>query len=398
MRDRPRATFATAMAMASVGFVVTTLSCGSTSSTATSSCANVELLVAASDYSSSVVCGAPGCVQGAATTGIDLGRDPMLASTNGRAFFLARDEDLFFELDPHCGKPLAKSKFSVKLDVLDSGTSKLGSANPHDVAAAPDGTLVVTLFNVPRLAFIEDGTISSLDLSSYDPDGNPQAESVRIVTVGGSPKAFVTLELLDDNGKNGEYLASRQPAKMLRVDVATHAVEAVIGLAGRNPFNPMTELDGELFMAEPGTFDRADDDLAGIERFDTATSTTALLVREHDLGGSVSEVAVTDGCGAAIVAGPEHDVNPTSVVIFDPRTGTILAGLPAPLLGPTPGYDLQGLAWRGHDLYVGDRRRGANGYPVHIFELARPGTDCTLVDTGRTIDLPAPPVALRTAK
>jgi hemoglobin-like flavoprotein len=57
---------------------------------------SVELLVAASDYSSSRVCAAPG----ACKEGTDLGKDPMLAETNGRAFFLARDNDLLFELDP----------------------------------------------------------------------------------------------------------------------------------------------------------------------------------------------------------------------------------------------------------------------------------------------------------
>jgi hypothetical protein len=74
---------------------------------------------------------------------------------------------------------------------------------------------------------------------------------------------------------------------------------------------------------------------AGIERFDTATSTTRLFVSERDLGGSVSEVAVTDGCGVAIVAGPQRDVNPTSLVTFDPVTGKALSSARAPVLGPT---------------------------------------------------------------
>jgi len=199
----------------------------------------------------------------------------------------------------------------------------------------------------------------------------------------------VTLERLDD----AAGLTSVQTSQMLRVDVATRTVEATIELAGRNPFNPMAELDGALFLAEPGNFDAADDELAGIERFDTSTSTTRLLVHERDLGGSVAEVAVTSGCGVAIVAGPASGVNPTSVVTFDPVTGQIFASLAAPLFGPTAGYDLQGLAWRGDTLYVGDRRRATDGtWTVHVFDRT---TGCTITPSTRTIPLPQRPVALR---
>ncbi|HVH47928.1 MAG TPA: hypothetical protein VM925_36590 [Labilithrix sp.] len=365
--------------------------CGSSEEQPAPACNGVEVLAAASDSKvSSFVCGLPGqCLPG-----VDLGHDPVLTATNGRAFFVARDNDVLFELDPSCGTLSAE----INLDALAprDAEGKRKPANPHDVAAAPDGTLVIPLYTVPKLAFVKNGAVDGeLDLSSYDPDGNPQADAVSIVTVGGSPKAFVTLERLDDNGTTPkEYLQSRQPSQMLRVDVATRKPEAVIELEGRNPFNPMPQLDGALFLAEPGNFDAADDERAGIERFDTATSTTGLLVRERDLGASVVEISVTKGCGAAIVAGPESGVNPTSLVTFDPDTGRIIASVAAPLLGPTPGYDLYGLTWRGDTLYVGDRRRGANGYPIHVFQRSE---GCALTATGRTIDLPQPPVALRPA-
>ena len=115
--------------------------------------------------------------------------------------------------------------------------------------------------------------------------------------------------------------ALKRPRKVMIMVKAGSAVDAVIDLEGRNPFNTMAELDGQLFLSEPGNFDAAAEELAGIERFDTATSTSRLLVPERDLGGSVAEIAVTKGCGAAIVAGPEPTVNPTSVVTFDPATG-----------------------------------------------------------------------------
>ncbi len=353
-------------------------------------CRDVELIVAASDLSSSVVCGAPPCELGPRTSGVDLGKDPQLTASNGRVFFLARDSDLVFELDPACGTPIAR------LSVHDEAAPS--TVNPHDVAAAPDGSLWVALYNVPRIVIMKDGKVDgNIDLSAYDPDGNPQAEAISIASVDGVTKAFVTLERLDDRDtRPGFYLRSKQPSSMLRIDVASRTVEAVIELAGRNPFNPMAEHGGALFLAEPGNFDADDEPLAGIERFDTRTSTTRLLVTEKDLGGSVSEIAVTDGCGAAIVAGPAPNENPTSLVTFDPATGRVVTTAASAVLGPTPGYDLWGLAWRDDALYVGDRRREGPGYRVHVFER-EPGT-CMLHAAARSIALPQKPVALRRAR
>jgi hypothetical protein len=365
--------------------------CGSTDAPAGGAdCSGVELLVAASDYHSSVVCGAPGCAFSHRSTGAELGTGPQLATSAGRTFFLARDNDLIFELDPKCGTP--KARYTVH-----EATQPL-MVNPHDVAVVPDGSLWVPLYNVPRIAILEDGKVTgSIDLSGarFDPDGNPQADAIRIVMVGGVAKAFVTLERLDDTDKIN-ILRSKQPSLMARIDVATRTVEDTIVLAGRNPFNTIAEHDGALFLAEPRSFDDAAEQLAGIERFDTATSTTRLLVAEQDLGGSVVEVAVTDGCGVAIVGGPEKDVNPTSLVTFDPTTGKVFHSAQAAVLGPTPGYDLQGLTWRGTSLYVGDRRAGAGGYPIHVFDRD-PGT-CNLHEVpSRAITVPAQPVALRPA-
>jgi hypothetical protein len=368
--------------------------CGSSAPTpaasTSTSCDDVELLVAASDHSSSVVCGAPNhCELSGLTTGLDLGTDPQLAMSQGRTFFINRigpPDDLIFELHAKCGTLISK------VDVHEEG--RRAAVNPHDVAVAPDGSLWVALYDVPRIAIMKDGKLDgTIDLSSFDDDGNPQAESIRIVPVDGVAKAFVTLERLDD----ADRLLSKQDSYMLRIDVATRRIEDEIVLVGRNPFNSMAEHAGGLFLAVPGNFDAADEPAAGIERFDTATSTTRLLVKEHDLGGSVSEIAVTDGCGAAIVAGPKPTVNPTSLITFDPVSGKVLSGPMAPLLGPTPGYDLQALAWRGDSLYVGDGRRGGTGYPVHVFER-EPGT-CNLHEVvNRQIQLPQRPVALRPAR
>jgi hypothetical protein len=301
----------------------------------------------------------------------------MLATSNGRAFFVARDKDLVIELEPASAVPFARTSVHLEGQTV---------ANPHDVAAAKDGTLLIPLFNLARIAIVKDGKVEgAIDLAPYDADGNPEADAIRIVDVGGVEKAFVTLERLTfvDNA-----LVSKQSSQMLRIDVATLTVEAAIDLAGRNPFNPMSLSGNALFMAEPGNFDLTKEDAAGIERFDVATSTTALIVPEKELDGSVAEVALEGDCGAAIVAGPEKTVNPTSVITFHARDGKPSAAV----LGPTPGYDLQGLAWRGNLLYVGDRR----DLSIHVLE--RDASSCALRDTGRAIPLPQRPVALRPVK
>jgi len=345
-------------------------------------CGSTDALWVASDYSSSAV-GAL-ALSGASTAAagaVDLGADPVLATSRGRAFLVARDEDLVFELDPRRGTPL--HRWSVHLP-SPSG----GSSDPQDVAVASDGSLWVPLYDVPRIVVLDpSGDVArTIDLSPYDGDGNPQASAIAIVDTPAGEKAFVALERLND----AQAFVSDQPSWMLRIDVPSATVEGHVQLAGRNPFGMFVD-GGVLWLAEPGNFDDAGETDAGIERFDTATSTTALVARETDLGGSVAEVAVSSGCGAAIVADATHDVNATSLVTFDPATGSAIAPAPRSPLA-TPGFQLQGLLWSRGALLVGDRRRAGAGYPVHAFDA---GVGCALRPRSDTVFLPLPPVGLR---
>ncbi len=345
-----------------------------------SSCAVYDGLWAGSDYSSSAVGAMSLGGQLTSTTGVDLGADPALSVSQGRAFFIARDQDLVFELDPACGTP--KAEFSVHQSSHD------GSSDPQAVAVAKDGTLWVPLYDVPLLLVLDPtgAASSTIDLSAYDGDGNPNASAIAIVDTPAGEKAFVTLERLADH----DGLKAEQPSWMLRVDVATRAVETHVALVARNPFG-MYEDGAVLWLAAPGNFDAASEALAGVERFDTATSTSGLMVREASLGGSVAEVAVSGGCGAAIVA-DATPANATSLVLFNAKTGaTIASAARSPLV--TDGFDLQGLAWKDGALLVGDRRRAGIGYPVHVFDV----TDDACSSTERTdlLALPQPPVALR---
>lgn len=361
-----------------VALCIALSSCGSPEAPK-ADCTGGDVLVAASDYSSSVV----GAVDLAGNEffrgGIDLGRDPALARSRGRSFFLARDGDLLVELDG-CANVIA----TTSTRDIDRA---LGT-NPQDVAVAPDGRLWIARFNVPTLAVIDPrGGRSVVDLSSLDSDGNPNASSVRIVDVGGAAKAFVALERLDDRDR----LRSKQPSRLARIDVATQKLEATVELAAQNPFGLMTEWGGYFFLAAPRDFDVANEDAAGIERFTVGTGATRILVSERDLGASVVQVAVTTGCGAAIVADPVPTLNPTSLVTFDPESGALFSSRASPVLGPTAGYHLQGLTWVGSVLLVGDRRRGARGFPVHVFDR---DAGCGLRERAEPLYVPREPVAL----
>jgi hypothetical protein len=356
--------------------------CGSTPAPSASACPDAVALVAASDYSSSAVGSLSVSAAGALRSGADLGADPALAVSRGRAFFIARQLDTIFELDPRCGTP-TKS-------ISTHDPSHDGSSNPQDVAVAPDGSLWVPRYNLPSIAIIDARGPRSIDISSFDDDKNPNASAIVIADVGGAAKAFVALERLDD--ANG-YRSTR-PSMMLRLDVASASVDAEVTLAGRNPFS-LDVHGGAIFLAEPGNFDTIDEPFAGVERFDVATSTTMLLVREHDVGGSVAEVAVVDACGAAIVA-DATTANRTALVTFDPSSGAVRTTASSPVLA-TEGFDLSGLLWARDGaadvLLVGDRRAsGGRGYPVHVFE--RRGA-CALTERADAVFLSQKPVVLR---
>ena len=344
-----------------------------------SDCPTDDALVIASDYSSSGVGGFDVVAAGGAAPGltvaVDLGKDPALATSAGRAFYVARDKDVVFELDARCGKPVAKT--------LVHDASSARTSNPQDVAVAADGSLWVPYFNVPAIGvFSAAGAPSRVDLSAFDGDGNPNASAVAIV----ADKAYVALERLDD----ADQLKPKQTSQIARVDVATHAVEARLDLVARDPFGKLVPFGGGLWLAAPGSFDATDEEAAGIERFDPASFTSKLVVKEKDLGGSVVEVAVTDGCGAAIVANAVVNVNATSLVTFDPTTGAVLASAAAPVLS-TSGFDLAGLAWAKGALLVGDRRATGGGFAVHVLDAS----GCTLHErAGGGVVLAQKPVAL----
>jgi hypothetical protein len=350
-------------------------------------CEAQEVLVLASDFSSSRVGGARGDGASKLVGGIDLYKDPALARSQGRAFAIARDNDTVLELFPSCGLPNGKPPLSV---VASGG--RPGSKNPQDVAVAPDGTLWVPSFQqglVDHLA--TDGTLlAPIDLSAFDDDKNPQASSAFTAKSAGKDALFVVLERLDD----GDLYASTRPSQLARFDAITGAPTGVRDLAARNPFGvAKQDVDDPsvYWLASAGNFDSSSDSAAGIERVDATAFTSTLLVPESLLDGSVVETSVAGRCGAAIVAGATANVNPTRAVLFDAING----GSVRELLPKTPGFDYYGIGITGekgkHILWIGDRRSVGGRYALHRFALADDCTPTPLAD----VFIAQKPVALR---
>lgn len=357
-------------------------------------CAPTSALIAMSDQASSGV-GAIALGQGNVSAagpsffGVDLGRDPQLAVSNGRAFFIARDSDTLFEISPRCGEPICRW----------STRHRGALTNPQDVAVAPDGSLWVPRFGLPNVAVIDSANVevATITLPDLDGDGNPNASALRIVWVAGRAKAFVAVGLLGYKDARRPFHSER-PSALVVIDVATRTVERTIPLRARNPFNTIVEHGGVFFLSGPGNFDVADETDAGIERLDpNDPDRERMLVPEAELGGSPSAVAIDGACGAAIVADATL-VNATSVVTFDAKTGET-SRVPkkgGALLGPSEGYDFWAITWSEGKLLVGDRRRTDRGYPIWIFTRRGGETaPCDLVQGAEPVFVAQKPVALR---
>ncbi len=333
------------------------------------------VLVAVSDYTSSGVGVLP--LDGSPAQilfGSDLGADPALATSAGRNFFIERDgAQNIYELDA-CGHAIA---------TFASHGSSETTVDPQDVAAASDGSLWVARFAVASAFVTSPSANATIDMSSLDADGNPNMSSVRIVSTSSGEKAFFALERLDNNDPN---LSSKQPSQMAVVDTKSRSIEQVVTLAGRNPFGPMFETQGKFWLADMGNADQSGEADAGVEVFTPETRTSSLLIPESVLGLSVGAVAVDGTCGAAIAFDAVPNVNHTALVSFD-TAGDLVQN---PAFGPTDGFDLAGLVWKGGRLLVGDRRSDGGRYAVHTFTK---DAQCKL-SQGPDLWLPMPPVAL----
>ena len=374
--------------------VTVVLGCGEPAAAPTvdAGCKEHAVLAALSDFQRTTTVGVLGPNDATLQlANIEFGADLALRVSAGRAFYLNRQDGVLFPLDGACGVPQAK--------LLVSPSQK--GWNPQDVACAPDGALWIPFYNQPLVRMLpagaQDGDPGVLDfpLSGYDDDRRPNASSAVAATVAGVSKVFVSLGRLDDESRDPRLIPPKAPGLLVRFDTKTRTADDTFELAGWNPFGQIQIVHDLLLLSMAGNVGLADEPNAGIELYDPARNVSRLVATELDLGGSLAQVAVQDECGAAIVFGPEQDVNPTELITFraptsasfDAPVGAVLARR----ILVTPGYDLQGLAWQGRTLYVGDRRKLQVGYAVHKYERA--SESCELRASGDVI-VPIPPVAL----
>jgi hypothetical protein len=349
-------------------------------------CPASDIVVATSDYTSSEL-GLLALDGGAQfySGGSTLGKDPALASSAGRLFWIDRYGGDVLELDPRCATAL-----HGPWTTSDPGVQ--GSTDPQDVAVDPKtGELWIARFNVSTvLVKTPDGStpLGTIDLSGVaGVNRNPYMTSIRIV----NGKAYVALEMLNP------YPQSVDPSYIVRLDVATALqtgkVEATLQLEGRNPFGQMVEYDNALYLADMGSVEQMLEKSAGIERVDLATFSSELIVSEADIGAKVDEVSVTSGCGTAIVMGPGPE-NVTSLISFDPGTGAIVTPLSSGMLYTDAGFELAGMAWLPGGLnVVGDRTVvPGKGYPVHVLQAS---SACALAEQPRSLFAPQGPIALQ---
>jgi streptogramin lyase len=361
----------------------------------TQSCAPFNLIVAASDYSSSalgVLAIDGGMAFGASAA---LGADPALAASHGRVFWINRTLGSIIELDPKCNTVIGGPWLAN-----DPGTTNAtGGSNPQDVAVAPDGSLWVARLDEPSILILSaDGASQQcrVDLSTVTgPRVNPYMSSIRIISNPavdqGAAKAYVTLEMLTVEPGGDEVPLG--PSYLARIDVATQRIEAHLELKGRNPFGLMVEYEGALYLAEPGSWSDARETNAGIEMVDLASFTSELLLKESDIGASVAQVSINGSCLTAIVADPSS-YNYTSLISFDTNTGSIVTPLSQRFLYSTAGYELEGMAWLDGGInVVGDRTAvDGKGYAVHVLEAS---ASCTLKERSTSLYVPQEPIAFQ---
>ncbi len=355
-----------------VGVLV--LGCGS-APVASGDCPSDAIVVVTTDYQSTQVGWLTLAGQSRLLSGSQLGGDPALAMSVGRAFLLARDRDALFELD-RCGRGTS----TISTDRAGESTT-----DPQDLAVLPSGALFVSRYLSPSaISLSPAGAPSVVDLSSFDPDGHPNAGAVMSAILDGRSKALVVVGRLDDTAT--PYPRATKTGLLVIVDATTLQVEGSIDLGARNPFGAAWPTSsGSLWFAAPGDFSVSGESEAGVVRFDPVTRTASIIVSEVTLGGSVAQVAISpDGaCGVAIVA-DASSVNRTWLTTFDAKTGA----LGATALGPTPGYDLRGLSFTSTAVLVGDRGHSVgSGYPVHVMSRA---SGCGLrLDHDVLLSLPA---------
>ncbi len=152
-----------------------------------------------------------------------IGDDPVLRKVGGELFVVNRSDGNNVTI-------LDATTYAL-VDQLGTGAG----SNPQDVAVK--GTkLYVPVYGGSGVAVLTRGsqTITTIDLSSLDPDGQPNCMSAYLA--GGD--VYVACQMLDEN------FAPRGPGKIVVIDTSTDQVKTTITMQSKNPLALFEQLPG----------------------------------------------------------------------------------------------------------------------------------------------------------
>lgn len=293
----------------------------------------------------------PGTHRRAAVTGLGLDTDMQLrrvrdGSGREHIFTLQATQGVVVERDRE-GRSLQR------LDVLERGKSPNG-ANPIDLAIDGKDRLWITRHGEKSLmVFALDGTtVTTVDLSAFaDDDGIPDMSAIAIV----DKTAYVALRRLEDG-----FGTTKNTSTVVAIDTETFAVRPYVELPAKDPGPKFKVHRGALWLScIGGPLLPEPDQNAALVRIDLATAMAEKVLDVARAGGFVTAFELVDEVGYAVVAEFGSD-NPTKVVRFDPKNGTV----EEPWLRTTAYRFWDVVAVRGSLLLVADRTPDAPGLRV----------------------------------
>jgi DNA-binding beta-propeller fold protein YncE len=290
--------------------------------------------------------------------------DPVLRAYGDRLFVVNRTANNVTIIDPTVTPWAVESQFSTG-----------ENSNPQDLALDGDRAYV-PLYNKGFLQVWDvsqknpAAPVATVDLSSYDEDGVPNANSV--VVTGG--RAYVTLDLLDTQ----MFPQPRGKGKVVVIDTGTNQATAALELRYENPYDFMFEHDGRLLVSTFADFSGTRGCLEQISLAPTA-QVESCVVENSTLGGTINVIAPAgDELILAVSAfGPPPDYEETAQLRRIDAGGALVAGSLTPE-GQIP-TDVA-YAPSGHLVYS-DRESG--GLRVHDLAGNRELTT-TALDIGLT--------------
>jgi DNA-binding beta-propeller fold protein YncE len=228
--------------------------------------------------------------------------------------------------------------------------------DPQDVAVVGNKAYVTlygdTAIQVWDLANPGHAPLARIDLSSYDPDGNPDANSIAVV----NGKVAATLDLLDWSSM---FPVPRGNGKVVVIDPASDAVDGEIDLAYANPYGFMFPWRDALVVATVADYSGQ---LGCVHALSMDSLTQRCLAQNTALGGTVSAIAVADDGQAYIaVSAFDAEFNQTAQLRRLDADGNLQEGSLTPE-GQLP----TDVAWSptGHLVYADSKVGGLRVYDI----------------------------------